>query len=61
LRANHYDLVVADVGLPDGSGHDVASFASAVGTKTVLITGHPDPCVAIANAPAIGRRKKLRH
>ena len=34
--------MIADVGLPDGSGTDVAKVAADRGAKTVLMTGHPD-------------------
>jgi DNA-binding response OmpR family regulator len=47
LQANRYDLVIADVRLPDGSGHDVASLASAAGTKTLLMSGYPDDITAL--------------
>lgn len=42
LAAGTYDVLVADVRLPDGTGHDLARRALARGTKAVLITGHPD-------------------
>ncbi len=48
LQAVAYDLVVANVRLPDGSGHDVASLASAAGTKTLLMSGHPDEIASLA-------------
>lgn len=35
-----YDLVVADVRLPDGSGRDLAVKAAKLGKKAILITGH---------------------
>lgn len=60
LQANHYDLVVADVGLPDGSGHDVAALASAVGTKTVLISGHPDEITALTASGVEHLKKPFR-
>lgn len=47
LLAVPYDVVIADVGLPDGSGRDVALLASAVGTKTVLISGYPEEISAL--------------
>lgn len=42
LSSGAYDVLVADVRLPDGSGHDLARRAVARGKKAVLITGHPD-------------------
>jgi DNA-binding response OmpR family regulator len=42
LAAGTHDVLVADVRLPDGSGHDLARRALARGQKAVLITGHPD-------------------
>lgn len=42
LAAGTHDVLVADVRLPDGSGHDLARRALARGKKAVLITGHPD-------------------
>ena len=48
LRASHYDLLIYDVRLPDGNGHDVGALASAAGTKTLAICGHPDDLAAMA-------------
>jgi DNA-binding response OmpR family regulator len=42
LASGAHDVLVADVRLPDGSGHDLAERALARGKKAVLITGHPD-------------------
>ena len=42
LATGTHDVLVADVRLPDGSGHDLARRAVARGKKAVLITGHPD-------------------
>jgi CheY-like chemotaxis protein len=42
LAENAPDVLVADIRLPDGSGHDLAKRAVALGAKAVLITGHPD-------------------
>ena len=42
LASGTHDVLVADVRLPDGSGHDLARRAVARGKKAVLITGHPD-------------------
>jgi len=41
LRTNEYDLVISNMGLPDGSGYDVAMAARERGTYTLLITGDP--------------------
>jgi DNA-binding NtrC family response regulator len=35
-----YDLVIADVKLPDGTGMEVADAATAHGVKAILITGY---------------------
>ncbi len=42
LQGSRYDLVIADVRLPDGSGHDIVALASASGVGTLLMSGHPD-------------------
>jgi DNA-binding response OmpR family regulator len=36
------DLVIADIGLPDGSGLDIAGDAAAVRIPVLLTTGHPE-------------------
>lgn len=43
-----YDLVIADIALPDGSGHDIAATAESAGIKTIMMTGHPDEITALA-------------
>ena len=35
------DLVVVDIGLPDGLGTDVARHAASLGIPSILMTGHP--------------------
>lgn len=40
LGSQPYDLVIADVNLPDGSGLAVADEAMAAGMKTLVVTGH---------------------
>jgi DNA-binding NtrC family response regulator len=40
LAAKAYVLIVADGGLPDGTGIDVADEAAAAGLKTLLIFGN---------------------
>jgi two-component system nitrogen regulation response regulator NtrX len=40
LRANVYDLVLADGRLPDGDGIEIADEAKELGTKTVVLTGY---------------------
>src|SRR5690349_2615191 len=42
LGSKRYDLVITDVRLTDGSGHDIAAAASDLGIKTLLMSGHPD-------------------
>jgi CheY-like chemotaxis protein len=40
MKSNHFDLVLCDIGLPDGSGYEVISKAKARGPiKAVAITG----------------------
>jgi DNA-binding response OmpR family regulator len=41
LKTQNYDLLISDVLLPDGSGHELAALAADLGIKTVLMTGHP--------------------
>ena len=40
-------MVIANVLLPDGTGHEIASRAADLGIKTVLMTGHPDEAQAL--------------
>lgn len=40
LRCRHYDLVLADAKLPDGTGMDVCDAAVEMGTKSIIITGY---------------------
>jgi DNA-binding response OmpR family regulator len=42
VEQHDYDIVVCDLILPDGTGHDVARLAQERGIKTLRITGHPD-------------------
>lgn len=41
LEVTGADLLIADVGLPDGSGIEVARRAEALGIPALLMTGHP--------------------
>jgi DNA-binding response OmpR family regulator len=41
IAAAAYDLVIADVILPDGAGTELVAEARDKGAKTLLITGHP--------------------
>lgn len=41
LRTKGYRLVIADVCLPDGSGHEVARNAAEAGIRTLLISAYP--------------------
>jgi DNA-binding response OmpR family regulator len=41
LSAVRIDLVIADIGLPDGLGTDVLTHAAAVGVPGIAMTGHP--------------------
>lgn len=40
LATHHYDLVVADARLPDGTGMKVADCAAENGIRTLIITGY---------------------
>jgi DNA-binding NtrC family response regulator len=40
LSSQHFDLVICDVKLPDGSGLAVADKAIAAGVRTLVVTGH---------------------
>ena len=49
LSSRHYDLLISDLRLPDGSGHDLATTAVDRGTKIMLITGHPDEVTVLSD------------
>lgn len=40
LEADTHDLLISDIRLLDGSGHDLAKRAMALGMKVILISGH---------------------
>lgn len=40
LRRGHYDLVLADGKLPDGTGLDIADMAVGKGIKALIVTGY---------------------
>jgi CheY-like chemotaxis protein len=42
LATRPYNLVIADICLPGGSGYQVAELAKALGINTLLMSGHPD-------------------
>jgi len=55
LDAISYELVVTDWVLPDGDGTDIADTAAQLGSKTLIVTGHP------AHLPAgVADRHELR-
>ena len=60
LAPGSHDLVLSNVLLPDGTGHDVAAKAARLGIKAVLLTGHPDEAQALEIAEAIYLRKPFR-
>ena len=47
LQAGAYSLLVCDLRLPDGSGRDLIAAESALGVRTLVITGHPDDAGAL--------------
>ena len=47
LRASRYDLLVSDILLPGGSGHELAALADDLAIETVLMTGHPNEIRAL--------------
>lgn len=47
LRPGSHHLVIADVRLPDGYGHEIAAKAAELGIKTLLMSGHPDELQAL--------------
>jgi DNA-binding NtrC family response regulator len=60
LASGGFDLVVCDVRLPDGSGHDLAIKAAGIGIKAVVITGHPDTVHELASAGIAHLSKPFR-
>ena len=60
LTASAYDLVICDVRLPDGSGHDLASRAADLGIRTLLMTGHPDEATALTISRVAHLQKPFR-
>jgi DNA-binding response OmpR family regulator len=47
LRTSRYDLLISDVLLPGGSGHELAALAEDLAIETVLMTGHPNEVRAL--------------
>jgi DNA-binding NtrC family response regulator len=60
LATGKFDLVVCDVRLPDGSGHDLAVRAAGLGIKAVVITGHPETAHDLASAGIAHLSKPFR-
>ena len=50
LSQGSHDILVADMGLPDGTGGDLAAIAAQLGIGTILITGHPERANALDQA-----------
>ena len=46
LHASRPALLIADVRLPDGDGHQLAAAGRQLGVPTLLISGHPEEIVA---------------
>ena len=42
LGPGSHSLVIADVRLPDGTGHEIAALANDFGIKAILMSGHPE-------------------
>ncbi|HXR89358.1 MAG TPA: response regulator [Steroidobacteraceae bacterium] len=53
LASEDIQLLIADIGLPDGNGEDLAASAQAAGIPAICITGLPDrsfyemPCIVL--------------
>lgn len=60
LSVGSHDLVICNVKLPDGSGHELAEKATRLGIKTVIMTGHPDEIEAMTTAGIIYLQKPFR-
>ena len=48
--APRFDLVLANVVLPDGAGFELTRVAEKAGSKSLLMTGHPDQMLALDGA-----------
>jgi type IV secretory pathway VirB2 component (pilin) len=53
LAPGSHALVIADVLLPDGRGHDVAERAEQLGIRAITMSGHPDEIQGFAGAARI--------
>lgn len=60
LAREPYALLVTDVRLPDGSGHDLAHKAIAVGANVIMLSGHPDEVRGMAPGRISGVAKPFR-
>ena len=60
LASGNYDLVIADVRMPDGSGYTLAEEAAGLGIKTIIITGHPDEMLLLDLRKVLHLRKPFR-
>jgi DNA-binding response OmpR family regulator len=54
------DLVIADIGLPDGSGLDIASDAATARIPVLLTTGHPEHMAQLEEERRAYLRKPFR-
>lgn len=50
LVCGQHDLVLCNVSLSDGSGHEIAATAARRGVPVVLMSGHSDEIMALAIA-----------
>ena len=57
LDQQRYDLAVVSVSLPDGTGYEVAEWASRRGVTVVLMSGQPDEIQALTLAQKVHLQK----
>jgi DNA-binding NtrC family response regulator len=60
LSPGSHELLICNVKLPDGSGHELAAKAASLGMKSVMMTGHPDEIEAMTTAGIIYLQKPFR-
>jgi DNA-binding response OmpR family regulator len=50
LRTTHVDVALVDGKLPDGRGADVAALGNKLGVAVVLMSGHPQEMIELAES-----------